>query len=183
MYCCVTGLLEETLGSFYAPSRPLSDVTVLQFRDMISKLSRRFFHHLLRYWSQNNSLWFFSTIWWNSFRRIWIHDNVTVNLKSSEMSWYTCTTKIMYLHVPLIKPGPYHWCNRKHKHVSTLASLCASEDSCDISISISVLLMLMFSEDMVKLLLWFATSKSNRAIGKCSTIKINNDHDKVRQDI
>ncbi|KAL9962591.1 hypothetical protein ACROYT_G031702 [Oculina patagonica] len=43
------GLLEETLGSFYAPSRPLSDVTVLQFRDMISKLSRRFFHHLLRY--------------------------------------------------------------------------------------------------------------------------------------
>ncbi|KXJ12588.1 WD repeat-containing and planar cell polarity effector protein fritz-like [Exaiptasia diaphana] len=43
------GLLEETLGSFYAPSRPLSDVTVLQFRDPISRLSRRFFHHLLRY--------------------------------------------------------------------------------------------------------------------------------------
>lgn len=43
------GLLEETLGSFYAPSRPLSDLTVLEFRDSISKLSRRFFHHLLRY--------------------------------------------------------------------------------------------------------------------------------------
>lgn len=43
------GLLEETLGSFYAPSRPLSDVTVLEFRDSISKLSRRFFHQLLRY--------------------------------------------------------------------------------------------------------------------------------------
>ncbi|XP_048584176.1 WD repeat-containing and planar cell polarity effector protein fritz homolog isoform X3 [Nematostella vectensis] len=43
------GLLEETLGSFYAPSRPLSDVTVLQYRDPISRLSRRFFHHLLRY--------------------------------------------------------------------------------------------------------------------------------------
>lgn len=43
------GLLEETLGSFYAPSRPLSDATVLEFRDSISKLSRRFFHQLLRY--------------------------------------------------------------------------------------------------------------------------------------
>lgn len=43
------GLLEDTLGSFYAPSRPLSDVTVLEFRDSISKLSRRFFHQLLRY--------------------------------------------------------------------------------------------------------------------------------------
>ena len=49
-FCCYfIGLLEETLGSFYAPSRPLSDVTVLEFRDSISKLSRRFFHHLLRY--------------------------------------------------------------------------------------------------------------------------------------
>lgn len=43
------GLLEEALGSFYAPSRPLSDVTVLEFREPISKLSRRFFHNLLRY--------------------------------------------------------------------------------------------------------------------------------------
>ena len=42
------GLLEEALGSFYAPSRPLSDVTVLEFREPISKLSRRFFHNLLR---------------------------------------------------------------------------------------------------------------------------------------
>ncbi|PFX14631.1 WD repeat-containing and planar cell polarity effector protein fritz-like [Stylophora pistillata] len=47
--CEREGLLEETLGSFYAPSRPLSDETVLHHRDMISKLSRRFFHHLLRF--------------------------------------------------------------------------------------------------------------------------------------
>ena len=135
---------------------------------MISKLSRRFFHHLLRYWSQNkiNSLCLFSNIWWNSFRRIWICDNVTVNLKSSEMSWSTCSTKEMHLHVPLIKPGPCYWCKHKHKHISILRTFCASEDSCDISISISVLLMLMlvvllFSEDMVKLLLLPAPSESN----------------------
>lgn len=117
MCCCVAGLLEETLGSFYAPSRPLSDVTVLQFRDMISKLSRRFFHHLLRYWSQNKfPLFVFKCPGWNSFRRIWICYNVTVNLKSSEMSWCTCTTKIVCLYVPLIKPSPHHWCKHKHQH-------------------------------------------------------------------
>ena len=54
LYTCLlypsltSGLLEEALGSFYAPSRPLSDVTVLEFREPISKLSRRFFHNLLR---------------------------------------------------------------------------------------------------------------------------------------
>ncbi|CAH3149783.1 unnamed protein product, partial [Porites evermanni] len=37
------GLLEEALGSFYAPSRPLLDATVLDFREPISKLSRRTF--------------------------------------------------------------------------------------------------------------------------------------------
>ncbi|XP_069787807.1 WD repeat-containing and planar cell polarity effector protein fritz homolog isoform X2 [Narcine bancroftii] len=41
--------LEATLGTFYAPARPLSDTTVLEYRDPISRYARRFFHHLLRY--------------------------------------------------------------------------------------------------------------------------------------
>ncbi|KAJ8360074.1 hypothetical protein SKAU_G00165990 [Synaphobranchus kaupii] len=41
--------LEAALGMFYAPSRPLSDMVVLEYRDPISKYARRFFHHLLRY--------------------------------------------------------------------------------------------------------------------------------------
>ncbi|XP_061084198.1 WD repeat-containing and planar cell polarity effector protein fritz homolog isoform X2 [Conger conger] len=41
--------LEATLGTFYAPSQPLSDTVVLEYRDPISKYARRFFHHLLRY--------------------------------------------------------------------------------------------------------------------------------------
>ncbi|CAH1792439.1 unnamed protein product [Owenia fusiformis] len=41
--------LETCLGCFYAPCRPLSEVTVLEYRDQISRLARRFFHHLLRY--------------------------------------------------------------------------------------------------------------------------------------
>ncbi|XP_063172956.1 WD repeat-containing and planar cell polarity effector protein fritz homolog [Candoia aspera] len=40
--------LEETLGTFYAPTRPLSETTVLEYRDQISRYARRFFHHLLR---------------------------------------------------------------------------------------------------------------------------------------
>ncbi|MEJ1274339.1 WD repeat containing planar cell polarity effector [Cricetulus griseus] len=41
--------LEASLGTFYAPARPLLDTTVLEYRDQISKYARRFFHHLLRY--------------------------------------------------------------------------------------------------------------------------------------
>ncbi|KAK3608618.1 hypothetical protein CHS0354_042616 [Potamilus streckersoni] len=41
--------LEAALGTFYAPKRPLSESTILDFRDPISRLARRFFHHLLRY--------------------------------------------------------------------------------------------------------------------------------------
>ncbi|XP_073905947.1 WD repeat-containing and planar cell polarity effector protein fritz homolog isoform X8 [Castor canadensis] len=41
--------LEASLGTFYAPTRPLLDTTVLKYRDQISKYARRFFHHLLRY--------------------------------------------------------------------------------------------------------------------------------------
>ncbi|XP_038044090.1 WD repeat-containing and planar cell polarity effector protein fritz homolog [Patiria miniata] len=41
--------LEASLGSFYAPLRPLSEVIVVDYRDPISRLARRFFHYLLRY--------------------------------------------------------------------------------------------------------------------------------------
>ncbi|NWU97699.1 FRITZ protein, partial [Upupa epops] len=41
--------LEASLGTFYAPTRPLLDATVLVYRDPISRYARRFFHHLLRY--------------------------------------------------------------------------------------------------------------------------------------
>ncbi|XP_058523856.1 WD repeat-containing and planar cell polarity effector protein fritz homolog isoform X3 [Ochotona princeps] len=41
--------LEASLGTFYAPTRPLLDSTILEYRDQISKYARRFFHHLLRY--------------------------------------------------------------------------------------------------------------------------------------
>ncbi|XP_064411364.1 WD repeat-containing and planar cell polarity effector protein fritz homolog isoform X1 [Latimeria chalumnae] len=41
--------LEACLGTFYAPTRPLSETTVLEYRDPISRYARRFFHHLLRY--------------------------------------------------------------------------------------------------------------------------------------
>ncbi len=41
--------LEAALGTFYAPVKPLTEVTVLEYRDPISRLARRFFHHLLRY--------------------------------------------------------------------------------------------------------------------------------------
>ncbi|XP_021780569.1 WD repeat-containing and planar cell polarity effector protein fritz homolog isoform X5 [Papio anubis] len=41
--------LETSLGTFYAPTRPLLDTTILKYRDQISKYARRFFHHLLRY--------------------------------------------------------------------------------------------------------------------------------------
>ncbi|XP_042547217.1 WD repeat-containing and planar cell polarity effector protein fritz homolog isoform X3 [Dipodomys spectabilis] len=41
--------LEASLGTFYAPTRPLLDTTILKYRDQISKYARRFFHHLLRY--------------------------------------------------------------------------------------------------------------------------------------
>ncbi|XP_064623085.1 WD repeat-containing and planar cell polarity effector protein fritz homolog isoform X2 [Lineus longissimus] len=39
--------LEATLGTFYG--RQLSEVVVLEHRDHIGRLARRFFHHLLRY--------------------------------------------------------------------------------------------------------------------------------------
>ncbi|XP_031171858.1 WD repeat-containing and planar cell polarity effector protein fritz homolog isoform X1 [Sander lucioperca] len=41
--------LEATLGVFYAPPAPLSDVVILEYREPISKCARRFFHHLLRH--------------------------------------------------------------------------------------------------------------------------------------
>eukprot|EP00057_Strongylocentrotus_purpuratus_P004993 XP_003729938.1 PREDICTED: WD repeat-containing and planar cell polarity effector protein fritz homolog [Strongylocentrotus purpuratus] len=41
--------LETSLGSFYAPLRPLSEVIVVEYRDAVSRLARRFFQFLLRY--------------------------------------------------------------------------------------------------------------------------------------
>ncbi|XP_041351633.1 WD repeat-containing and planar cell polarity effector protein fritz homolog [Gigantopelta aegis] len=41
--------LEATLGTFYAPKPPISEVIILEYRDPISRLARRFFHYLLRY--------------------------------------------------------------------------------------------------------------------------------------
>ncbi|WAR20211.1 FRITZ-like protein, partial [Mya arenaria] len=41
--------LETAMGTFYAPKRALSEMTILDYRDPISRLARRFFHHLLRY--------------------------------------------------------------------------------------------------------------------------------------
>eukprot|EP00795_Rhopilema_esculentum_P008512 gene8512-14511_t len=40
---------ENALGSFYAPTRAISEDVMLQFRDPIFRLARRFFHHLLRH--------------------------------------------------------------------------------------------------------------------------------------
>ncbi|XP_052249458.1 WD repeat-containing and planar cell polarity effector protein fritz homolog isoform X3 [Dreissena polymorpha] len=41
--------LQTALGTFYSPKQPLSESTILDYRDPISRLARRFFHHLLRY--------------------------------------------------------------------------------------------------------------------------------------
>uniref|UniRef100_A0A0G2JXB0 WD repeat containing planar cell polarity effector n=1 Tax=Rattus norvegicus TaxID=10116 RepID=A0A0G2JXB0_RAT len=41
--------LEASLGTFYAPARPLLDTTVLAYRDPVGTYARRLFHHLLRY--------------------------------------------------------------------------------------------------------------------------------------
>lgn len=51
-----TAQLEASLGTFYAPTRPLLDTTVLEYRDPISKYARRFFHHLLR-WTVPLAAW------------------------------------------------------------------------------------------------------------------------------
>ncbi|GFS16391.1 WD repeat-containing and planar cell polarity effector protein fritz homolog [Elysia marginata] len=44
-----TSQLEAALATFYAPKPAISEATVLEFRDPIGQLARRFFHHLLRY--------------------------------------------------------------------------------------------------------------------------------------
>uniref|UniRef100_A0A0B7ABG9 WD repeat-containing and planar cell polarity effector protein fritz homolog n=1 Tax=Arion vulgaris TaxID=1028688 RepID=A0A0B7ABG9_9EUPU len=41
--------LETALATFYAPKPAISEATILEYRDPISQLARRFFHHLLRY--------------------------------------------------------------------------------------------------------------------------------------
>lgn len=41
--------LESTLGAFYAPTLPLLEDVIIQYRDDISRIARRFFHHLLKH--------------------------------------------------------------------------------------------------------------------------------------
>ncbi|XP_050405480.1 WD repeat-containing and planar cell polarity effector protein fritz homolog isoform X1 [Patella vulgata] len=41
--------LEATLATFYTPTPPISEAIIFEYRDPISRLARRFFHHLLRY--------------------------------------------------------------------------------------------------------------------------------------
>ncbi|PIK49110.1 hypothetical protein BSL78_14007 [Apostichopus japonicus] len=42
-------ILQTCLGTFYAPIRPISDHVVVDYRDVVSRLARRFFHLLVRY--------------------------------------------------------------------------------------------------------------------------------------
>ena len=39
--------LEGALAAFYAPTRTLSDLVVIEYRDHVLRYARRFFHHLL----------------------------------------------------------------------------------------------------------------------------------------
>ncbi|CAG5127985.1 unnamed protein product, partial [Candidula unifasciata] len=41
--------IQTALATFYAPKPPISEDTILEYRDAVSQLARRFFHHLLRY--------------------------------------------------------------------------------------------------------------------------------------
>jgi hypothetical protein len=41
--------LEGALAAFYAPTRTLSDLVVMEYRDHVLRYARRFFHHLLRH--------------------------------------------------------------------------------------------------------------------------------------
>ena len=40
--------VEAALGAFYAPAKPLAESVVLDYREGMSRLARRFFHQLLR---------------------------------------------------------------------------------------------------------------------------------------
>ena len=62
--------MEDALGSFYVPTRIISDEVLMQFRDQISRLARRFFHHLLRY-----HLGLFSSIHCSCEWTIWSYDD------------------------------------------------------------------------------------------------------------
>lgn len=41
--------LQTALASFHAPLRPISYETELEYGEQVSDMTRRFFHHLLRY--------------------------------------------------------------------------------------------------------------------------------------
>lgn len=41
--------LEAALASFYAPTRAINDLVVIEYRDHVVRYARRFLHHLLRH--------------------------------------------------------------------------------------------------------------------------------------
>ncbi|XP_071454800.1 WD repeat-containing and planar cell polarity effector protein fritz homolog [Hetaerina americana] len=45
----IEALLEAALGTFHAPLHPICHATELEFGDKVRAITRRFFHHLLRY--------------------------------------------------------------------------------------------------------------------------------------
>lgn len=45
----VSVLLEKALGSYHKPSQPIPESVVVEVSDSVHDLTRRFFHHLLRY--------------------------------------------------------------------------------------------------------------------------------------
>lgn len=44
-----SGLIQSALGSFHVPARPISQMVEEEYGDEVRDLTRRFFHHLLRY--------------------------------------------------------------------------------------------------------------------------------------
>ena len=45
----LTAQLEAALATFYAPKPSISESTILEYREPVGLLARRFFHLLLRY--------------------------------------------------------------------------------------------------------------------------------------
>lgn len=43
------GFIQNALGSFHVPIRPISQAIEDEYGDEVRDLTRRFFHHLLRY--------------------------------------------------------------------------------------------------------------------------------------
>lgn len=44
----ITDLIQNALGSFHIPAKPMSQLVIDEYGDEVRDLTRRFFHHLLR---------------------------------------------------------------------------------------------------------------------------------------